>query len=73
MFHWDLKKFCTDLIGKLEQNWLNTLGYNEWLRDPIEFAYTNLAVVADFLSGSCSQFSSRNETVLPEENRAVSF
>ena len=60
------------MIGKLEQNWLSSSGYNEWLRNPIEFAYTTRAVVSDFLSSSCSQFSSRNKTVLPE-NRAVSF
>ena len=68
-----IENLCADLIEKLEHNWLNSLGYNEWLITPIGFAYTNLAVVSDFLSGSCSQFSSRNKTVLPEENRAVSF
>lgn len=67
------KKICTDLIGKLEQNELHSLGYNEWPRNPIGFAHTNLAVVSDFLSNSCSQFSSRSTSVLPEANRAVSF
>lgn len=67
------KKICTDLIGKLEQNELHSLGYNEWPRNPIGFAHTNLAVVSDFLSNSCSQFSSRSTSVLPEVNRAVSF
>lgn len=56
-------------MGKFKQNYLNSLGYNEQLKNPIRFANTNLAVVSDFLSGSCSKLSSRNKTVLPEENR----
>ena len=39
VFHKDKKiliqyeqKFYTNLIAKLRQNWLSSLGYNEWLR-----------------------------------------
>lgn len=60
-------------MGKFKQNYLNSLGYNQQLKNPIRFANTNLAVVSDFLSGSCSRFSSRNKTVLPEENRVCLF
>lgn len=52
---------------------LSSLDHNEGLRNPIGFARTNLDVVSDFLSGSRSQFSSRNKTVLPGENKAMSF
>lgn len=37
------QKFYTNLTSKLRQNWLSSSGCNEWLRNPIGFAYTNLA------------------------------